>query len=317
MPPAAATGGPGTGWLANLLTRAGVTAGTARSVSSLVVRPVEILLVILAGVAVAYLGSRAIRRGLTRVSHRAAARSGAERARPRVATLVALAGNVWRFVVAVVVISIILGIIGINLTPLLASATVIGATIGFGAQSLVRDYLSGVLITMEDQYGIGDTITVADATGVVEDVSLRTTRIRSADGSVWFVPNGEIRRVANSSRGWAKAVVDLVLPRLDGPALERARRAVDGAAREVAAGARFAATCTEPPELVGIVAADADTCTLRLALRTVPSLRIPLERALREAAVSALAAAESPDGTAGGTGAGGAAGDAPSVGGGQ
>src|SRR4029077_492010 len=107
--------------------------------------------------------------------------------------------NVWRFIVAIFAIAIILGMIGINLTPLLASATIVGATIGFGAQQLVRDYLSGFLLTVEDQFGIGDTISVDGTTGTVEDVSLRVTQVRAEDGSIVYLPNGDIRALRNSS----------------------------------------------------------------------------------------------------------------------
>ena len=127
--------------------------------------------------------------------------------------------------------------LGINLTPLLASATVIGATIGFGAQALVRDYLSGFLLTVEDQFVIGDSIAVNGVSGTVEDVSLRVTRVRAVDGSLVYVPNGEIRQLTNASRGWAKAVVEVTVPIASTAALERATRVAMDAATRVAEGA--------------------------------------------------------------------------------
>ena len=90
--------------------------------------------------------------------------------------------------------------LGINLTPLLASATIIGATLGFGAQQIIRDYLSGFLLTVEDQFSVGDSITVDGTGGVVEDVTMRVTRVRGLDGTIYFVPNGDIRLLANTSR---------------------------------------------------------------------------------------------------------------------
>lgn len=283
-------GSSGSGWLYTLLTKAGLDPSTAQTVVQFVVRPLEVLLVLVVAALVARYGARALRRVLTRATGRVAARGDHERGGARVSTVVALVANLWRLFVAVVAVAIVLGMLGIDLTPLLASATVIGATIGFGAQSLVRDYLSGILLTMEDQFGIGDTITVDDATGVVEDLSLRVTRLRAADGSVWYVPNGEIRQLTNASRGWAKAVVDVAVAPGDAAALDRVREAVAGAASEVAASPPFAATSTEPPEVVGMVAAAGGTCTVRVALRTVPARRAALERALREAAVARLAA---------------------------
>ena len=276
-------------WLYHLLVKAGVTPSTAHSVHDFVIRPLEIVLVIVVAVLIAHFGARAIRRLLGKVAQQAADRATGDRTGARAITLVALVGNLWRFFVGVVAFFIILGMLGVDLTPLLASATVIGATIGFGAQSLVRDYLSGFLLTMEDQFGIGDTITVNTTSGVVEDVSLRVTRVRAADGSVWYLPNGDIRKLANASRGWAKAVVDVPVPAADPATLERANDVVAEAARAVAADPRFAASCTEPPEILGIVAADADGCTLRVALRTSTAQHASLERALREAVVGRLA----------------------------
>jgi small conductance mechanosensitive channel len=276
------------GWFYHLLTQAGATPSTARSVNDFVVRPLEVVLVVAVAALVAHFGARAIRRVLGRMATQAAARTEGRPA-PRVSTLVTLISNVWRLFVAIVAIAIVLGMLGVNLTPLLASATIIGATLGFGAQSLVRDYLSGILLAMEDQFGIGDTIAVGATTGVVEDVSLRVTRMRAMDGSVCYVPNGEIRQLTNSSRGWAKAMVDVPVSPGDTAAFERVREVVAEAALEVAHSPRFAPTCTEPPEVLGIVDADSATCTVRVALRTTPARRVSLERALREEMVARLA----------------------------
>ncbi|HVX21174.1 MAG TPA: mechanosensitive ion channel domain-containing protein [Acidimicrobiales bacterium] len=302
MPPttltAADAGKAGSGdWLYQLLVKSGVTPSTAHSVDNFVVRPLEVVLVVVVAVLVAHFGARAIRRLLGKVARQAADRSGGDRAGTRAATVVALVGNLWRFFVGVVAFFIVLGMLGINLTPLLASATVIGATIGFGAQALVRDYLSGFLLTMEDQFGIGDTVTVGSVTGagaitgVVEDVSLRVTRVRAFDGTIWYVPNGDIRELANASRGWARAVVDVPVPVEDPATLDRIRDLAADAAREVAARPPFAGASTDPPEVIGLVGAATDHCTLRIAVRTSPALHPALERALREAVVGRLAEA--------------------------
>jgi small conductance mechanosensitive channel len=142
---------------------------------------------------------------------------------------------------------------------------------------------------MEDQFGIGDTISVNDTIGVVEDLSLRVTRLRSADGEIWYVPNGDIRKVANRSRGWARATVDLPLAVTDQAGLDAAERALAEAASDVARTAPFADACTDPPEVLGVLASDGTTCTVRVALRTTPALRDPLERALRQAVVTRMA----------------------------
>ena len=104
---------------------------------------------------------------------------------------------------------IALGEFDINLGPLIAGAGIAGIALGFGAQTLVRDFLSGIFMLVEDQYGVGDIVDLGDASGVVEEIRLRTTRLRDVHGVVWFIPNGEIRRVANKSQQWARAVLDV------------------------------------------------------------------------------------------------------------
>ena len=271
------------GWLYDLLTKAGVDPSTAQSVNNLVVRPFAILVVAIVGVLAAKLGSKAIRRILQGIADKAAARSGSPRAGARLSTMSAL--------VFVIAVAIILGIVGINLAPLLASATIIGATVGFGAQLIVRDYFSGFLLTVEDQFGIGDSVTIGMVTGVVEDQTLRVTRIRDDDGTVYFVANGDIRVLANTSRGWAHAVVDLTLPGSSANDLPRARGVIEEAARRVAASEAFAGLITEPTSLVTFIDSTDTTLTLRVTLHTVPSKRNAITRALREEAVVALSGA--------------------------
>jgi len=282
----------GGGWLYHLLTKAGVSPDTASTITDLVIRPLSILFVVIVALVVARYGAKAIRRLFERLANQAATRSGSARAGARVTTMSGVMANVWRFFVFVVAGAIVLGMLGINLTPLLASATIIGATLGFGAQQIVRDYFSGILMTMEDQYNVGDSVTVGGVTGVVEDVTMRLTRFRSVDGTMFVIPNGDIRLVGNLSRGWARAVVDLTLPGATAADLDAVRRVIGDAARRVAERPEFAAHCTEPPNLVGLFAADSSTITMRVTLLTVPSLRDPLTRALREEAIAALAQAQ-------------------------
>jgi moderate conductance mechanosensitive channel len=281
----------GGGWLYHLLIKFGVSPDTASTVTDLIVRPLAILIVVVIALIVARLGSRVIRRVLERVANQTANRSGSTRAGARVATMSGVVANIWRFFVFVVAGAIVLGMLGINLTPLLASATIIGATLGFGAQQIVRDYFSGILMTMEDQYNVGDSVTVGGQTGVVEEVTMRLTRFRSVDGTIFVIPNGDIRLIGNLSRGWARAIVDLTVPGAEAADLETVRAIIAAAAHEVASSPAFAGHCTEPPTVVGVQAADATTIMLRVTLLTIPSQRDPLTRALREAALEALAKA--------------------------
>jgi moderate conductance mechanosensitive channel len=279
----------GGGWLYDLLTKLGVTHGTARTVVDLIVRPVSIVLVIIVALLIARFGGKAIRRILDRVADQAATRAGTTRAGARVTTMSGVVANFWRFFVFVVAAAIILGMLGVDLTPLLASATIIGATLGFGAQLIVRDYFSGFLLAVENQFNVGETITVDEVTGVVEDVTMRVTRIHGVDGTVYFVPNGDIRLLANTSRGWARAVVNLTLPGAAATELDQVKEIVASAAHRVAAEERFAAHTNEPPTVVDFITADASTLTIRITLHTVPSQRDALTRALCEEAIAALA----------------------------
>jgi small-conductance mechanosensitive channel len=289
FPRSGALGTTDNGWLYDVLTKAGLSKSSAHTVVELVLRPLEIVLVLLLALLVAHFGAKAVRAFLSRLAGPALHRSESRRADARLATMLSLAANVWRFVIFIIAVLLILGLIGLDLAPLLASATVIGATIGFGAQSLVRDYLSGFLLAIEDQFAIGDTIAVNTVSGTVEDLTLRVTRLRAADGKVWYVPNGEIRVMANTSRGWARAVVLLTLGASDSADLERARQIVQDAASTVAADPRYAAHCPDPPKLVAMAAADADSYQMQLTLRTRPADRDDLEEALRAAAIVGLA----------------------------
>ncbi|HEY1828074.1 MAG TPA: mechanosensitive ion channel domain-containing protein [Acidimicrobiales bacterium] len=281
----------GTGWLYDVLTKLGVSDGRAKTVTDLIVRPVEIGLVVIVAILIARYGGKVIQRILRRVADQTSARSGSSRAGARVTTMSSLAANIWRAFVFVITIATILGMLGLNLTPLLASATIIGATLGFGAQQLIRDYLSGFLLTIEDQFSIGDTVSVDTISGVVEDVTLRVTRVRGIDGTLYFVPNGDIRLLANTSRGWSRAVVDLTLPATASGKLDEIRTVTDQAAQRVAARPEFASHSGEPPRFVGVMASDAATITVRVTLHTIPSQKEVLTRALREELMGDLARA--------------------------
>jgi len=291
FPSSAGLGATNNGWFYEVLVKVGLSHSSAHTVVDLVLRPLEIILVLLAAILVAHFGAKGVRAFLGHVAGPALHRSESRRADARLATMLSLAANVWRFVIFLMAVFLILGLVGLDLAPLLASATVIGATIGFGAQSLVRDYLSGFLLAIEDQFAIGDTIAVNAVSGTVEDLTLRVTRLRSADGKIWYVPNGEIRVMANTSRGWARAIVLLTLTPADAADLERARQVVTDAARSITEEPRFAPHCPDPPKLIALADSDASTYTMQLTVKTRPAERDELEAALREAAVRELAAA--------------------------
>ncbi|HMK63652.1 MAG TPA: mechanosensitive ion channel domain-containing protein [Acidimicrobiales bacterium] len=274
------------GWLYQLLRWAGVGQSAAARVQQVLVKPLSVGLVILGALLFGWLGSRIIRRWIAAAVRRAAARSDSPRAQRRAVTLTAMAANIWRVVVGVVAFFVALGAAGLDLTPLLAGATIIGATIGFGAQSIVKDFLSGFLLTAEAQFDIGDTICVGTTTGVVEDLTLRVTRLRGADGVVWYLPNGDIRLLGNTVRGWGRATVDV--PAAPAVGVDRLLAAVQGAADDVHADPNFSDAFLEAPVVWGLVDAAVDSITARVTARTAFDRRDAVERAIREAVVRRL-----------------------------
>jgi small conductance mechanosensitive channel len=184
-----------------------------------------------------------------------------------------------------------LGEVGIDLAPLLAGAGVVGVALGFGAQTLVGDFLSGIFILVEDQYGVGDEVTFRPKSaagepvvGTVEALSLRNTRLRALDGTVWHVPNGEMRAVGNQSQHWSRAVLDV--PLAHGTDVARAKAVIARVAEELRA---HDPSVLEPPEVWGVQALNANGITVRLVIKTTPSRQWAITRALREALLKAFA----------------------------
>jgi small conductance mechanosensitive channel len=268
-----------TGYIHDLLRQYGASEFVARTVQFAVVRPLEILIILVVAWLLSRLGANVARRTLRSLSNRSRLEALSPRASLRVETIGALIASLWRALVWIIAILMILGVLGINLTPILAGATVIGAALGFGAQSLVRDFLSGFFIIAEDQYGVGDAIAVGDTRGTVEEVSLRVTRLRAVDGTVWYLPNGEIRRVGNSSIQWSRAVVDIVVPY--GTELDRATPAITDEASAVTSDPAWSSMCLGPPEVWGVDSMDHESITIRVAVRTATSDKDTLSRALR------------------------------------
>jgi small conductance mechanosensitive channel len=186
-----------------------------------------------------------------------------------------------------VALLMVLDEVGLNLAPLLAGAGIAGVAIGFGAQSLVKDVISGLFILLEDQYGVGDVVHLTDgATGTVEDITVRVTRLRATDGTVWFVPNGEIRQVGNSSMEWSRAVVDVLVPyEAD---LDVVRRLLAEESEAMAAEEAWASKLLEPPEVWGVQSLDSTSVTVRMVVKTAPREQFAVARELRGRVTSRL-----------------------------
>ena len=242
-------------------------------------RSAKIALVLVLALVCLRLGTRVAGRSIRSLGTRSQLREQSPRTEQRAETLAGVAVSMVRIVVWSVAVLLILEELGLNLGPLLAGASIVGVALGFGAQSLVKDFLSGFFILAEDQYAVGDVITIADQTGTVEEIDLRTTRIRAIDGTVWFVPNGEIRKVGNSAKDWGKAIVDVVVPRKAD--LTAATAVIEEEAAAVAADPAWSDWVLEPPEILGVDAMGVDNITVRVSTKTTPAQRTPLARAMR------------------------------------
>jgi small conductance mechanosensitive channel len=200
------------------------------------------------------------------------------RAEQRITALTSVLRSVTSVVIFAIAGFMILGEVGVDVAPLLAGAGVIGLALGFGAQSLVKDFLSGLFILVEDQFGVGDIVDLdQQTTGTVEAVSLRTTRLRSVDGTVWHVPNGDIRRVGNKSQHWSRALLDIeVAYDTD---IEHAsaviKRVADGLWHE-------REDILEEPQVWGVERLGINSVVIRLVVKTRPADQYDVSRKLRQ-----------------------------------
>jgi len=257
-------------------------------------KPITILVILV----IAWLANRIARRGIKgvlrtlssgavqeRVSGLRAATPGALlqtaehslRSEQRIEALTSVLRSLVTFVIYTVAVFMILGEVGLNLGPLIAGAGIIGVALGFGSQSLVKDFLSGVFILVEDQFGVGDIVDLDGTTsGVVDAVSLRTTRLRAVDGTLWHVPNGEIRRVGNKSQHWSRALIDIEVAYDTN--IDHAEAVIAAVAHEIAAED---SDVIEEPEVWGVEALGAHGIVLRLVVKTRPSEQFRVSRELR------------------------------------
>ncbi|MGZ5292238.1 MAG: mechanosensitive ion channel family protein [Actinomycetota bacterium] len=202
----------------------------------------------------------------------------------RIATLTGALSTTGIVVLWSVTVLIVLGSFDVNLAPLFASAGVAGVALGFGAQSLVRDTLSGFFILLENQFGVGDVIelhtTATPVGGKVESLTLRVTTLRAFDGTLHTVPNGNIALVSNKSRGWARAIVDVRVAY--GEDVDRVRGILDDLFEEVRVDESLSDWIREGPSVLGVERMADYALVVRVIADTRPSKRWDTERALRE-----------------------------------
>ncbi|MEV6876092.1 mechanosensitive ion channel family protein [Amycolatopsis sp. NPDC051128] len=209
-----------------------------------------------------------------------------ERRRQRAKTIGSVLKSMATFLIYGLAFILVLGELGIDLGPIIASAGIIGVAIGFGAQNLVRDFLSGIFMMIEDQYGVGDVVDIGEATGTVEAVGLRITTLRDLKGTVWYVRNGEVLRVGNSSQGFAVAVVDVPLGY--SADVERASTVLTTAASTATESDLLKDNVLEPPEMLGVESVTPEGLQLRLTVKVRPGKQWAVQRALRAQLLAAL-----------------------------
>ena len=220
-----------------------------------------------------------VRRTITGLGGRNPLREQTERSEKRTTTLAGVASSSLKVAIWTLTFLVVAEELGFNLGPLLAGASIVGVALGFGAQSLVKDFISGFFILVEDQYGVGDQVSISDVTGAVESVNLRVTTVRANDGMVWIIPNGEIRMVGNGAKDWARAVVDVLVP--NGADLARAIQLITEEAERLAADPDWAEVLLETPEVMGVESFGIQGTTVRVEAKTSPTDRVRLGRQLR------------------------------------
>jgi small conductance mechanosensitive channel len=248
-------------------------------------RPLTIFLLVVFGLITRWLLHRVVDRVVARAEDgvlpdRMSALSTADSSRrvQRARTLGSLLKSIVSGVVIGVVGTMILSEF-VDVGPIIASAGIVGIALGFGAQSLVKDFISGVFMIFEDQYGVGDAVDLGEATGTVEAVGLRVTRLRDVNGTVWYVRNGEIIRVGNQSQNWARTVLDVVVTyKAD---LAHVRRVLEEVARDLWEDEDFAGVVIEEPEVWGVESMTADGVTVRVTLKTAPLEQWRVAREMR------------------------------------
>lgn len=210
----------------------------------------------------------------------------------RTRTIGSVLRNVVTWSIVAVTIVLVLSELNFSVTALIASAGVLGAALGFGAQSLVKDMLNGLFMVFEDQLGVGDIVDLGEVAGVVEAVGVRITQVRDVGGTLWFVRNGEILRVGNKSQGWARVIIDLPAPYTSD--VEAVEQTMLETAQKMADDPRWKRKVLEKPEIWGIESISAEALVVRLVMKVrgpdqfevARELRLRLKLALDEVGVA-------------------------------
>jgi moderate conductance mechanosensitive channel len=264
---------------------------------AIIVKPIHIIVIILLAFGIRWLLFRAINRLVRstaesdppavlrplkeRRTNGAEAGVVTERRRQRAETVGSLLRSITSLVIGVLALMLVLGEVGFDLGPFIAGAGIIGVAVAFGAQNVVKDFLSGIFMVLEDQYGVGDVVDLGAASGTVEAVGLRVTRVRDGNGTLWYARNGEVLRVGNKSKGFALVTVDLPVPY--GSDVDAAGEAMRAAADELVREEDIAESVLEEPQLLGVEEIDVERgVVLRLTVKVRPADQWRIARALRQ-----------------------------------
>jgi small conductance mechanosensitive channel len=292
--------GDNTGWFCERVFEWTGSKAWARAAEWFVAKPLSILLVVVVAGVVAMVVRRMISRSMNQLfsvsSEKKHNRKGKLRRRTsevllasgdtsvrteaRLETLTAVFRSIGTALVWFLALFFTLEVLGISLGPLLATAGIVGVALGFGTQTMVRDFISGFFIVAEDQFGVGDTIDVGGgAKGVVERITLRATHIRDPEGTMWHVANGQIVKVANKSQEWARALIDVVLPYdVDISAVSDVMQEV---ADTIQSDPEWSSKIMERAEIWGIQEFDSDGVHVRMVIKTEPAAQFGVLRELR------------------------------------
>lgn len=207
-----------------------------------------------------------------------------ERAQLRGSTIGTVADRFVGWTLGLLIAVTALAELGIDIAALLGITAIVGAAIGFGAQHMVRDFISGIFIVIEDQYGVGDWVQIGSVNGQVERIGLRITEVRDLNGTLWFIRNGEVNQVGNFSQHWGNAILDVSFG--DQVAVAKGEQLLRSVAEELQADKQWQAKVLAPLEILGVQSVSASQFTLRVVLRTAPSQQWAVTREFRKRLVA-------------------------------
>ena len=291
------TGLTGGGLTGGVQTAADQGVGSNAVLQWLLGAPLAILLILLVAVSAQWVLHRVINRAVRRAAASAphdrlaqskrAARTTelsaivmSERRSQRAEAIGQLLRSVVTITVWTIAVTMVLAQLNVDVAPLLASAGVVGVALGFGAQTLVKDYLSGISLILEDQYGVGDVVDLGPVIGTVEEVTLRVTRVRDMSGVVWYVRNGEILRVANRSQGWTLAMVDI--PVAYDEDLDRVKEIIDRVGHDMDDDPAYDDILLSAPSYAGVESVSGEAVVIRVNAKAAPDQQVTAGRVIRE-----------------------------------